>query len=67
LPPGLLPTTTPQAWWSPMEPQAAACLSCHDSDDAANHAYTNTAFFGESCSTCHGEGKVASVNKVHAH
>jgi hypothetical protein len=66
LPDGLLPTMTPQAWWSPMQPQAAACLSCHDSDDAAVHAYSNTVFFGESCSTCHGEGKVYSVDKVHA-
>ena len=63
---GVLPTITPQAWWSPMMPQAAACLSCHDGDDAAVHAYTNTAFFGESCSTCHGEGKAAAVDKVHA-
>ena len=45
---------------------AAACLSCHDDDDTAVHAYTNTAFFGESCSTCHGEGKDAAVDKVHA-
>ncbi|MGA9574645.1 MAG: hypothetical protein WBS20_11940, partial [Lysobacterales bacterium] len=67
LPAGLLPTITPQALWSPMEPEAAACLSCHDSDDAAIHAYTNTSFFGESCSVCHGEGRVAAVNKVHAH
>ena len=63
---GVLPTITPQAWWSPMMPQTAACLSCHDGDDAAAHAYSNTAFFGESCSTCHGEGKSASVDKVHA-
>ena len=66
LPAGLLPTLTPQEWWSPTQPQAAACLSCHDGDDAAVHAYTNTSFFGESCSTCHGEGKVAAVDKVHA-
>ena len=70
LPAGLLPTTTPQEWWSPMGPQAAACLSCHDGDDARAHAYTNTAFFddmfGESCGTCHGEGKSAAVDKVHA-
>jgi len=67
LPDGLLPTLTPQASWTPTQPQAAACLSCHDSDEAANHAWTNTTFFGESCVTCHGEGKVASVDKVHAH
>ena len=63
---GLLPTTTPQAWWSPMQPNTAACLSCHDDDDAAAHAYSNTVFFGESCGTCHGEGRVAAVDKVHA-
>ena len=66
LPAGLLETTTPQEWWDPMMPAASACLSCHDSDDAASHAYANTTFFGESCSTCHGEGKSASVDKVHA-
>ncbi len=64
---GALPTITNNAWWTPMAPQAAACLSCHDDDDSAAHAYSNTAFFGESCSTCHGEGKSASVDKVHAH
>jgi hypothetical protein len=64
---GLLPTMTPQAWWSPMAPNTAACLSCHDDDDAAVHAYSNTAFFGESCGTCHGEGRAAAVDKVHAH
>jgi hypothetical protein len=67
LPDGVLPTITESAWWSPTLPQAAACLSCHDGDDAAAHAYTNTSFFGESCGTCHGEGKFASVDRVHAH
>jgi hypothetical protein len=66
LPAGLLPTPTPQQWWSPMQPTTAACLSCHDGDDAAVHAYTNMSFFGESCATCHGEGKAYSVDKVHA-
>ena len=63
---GALPTITNNSWWTPTQPEAAACLSCHDGDDAAVHAYTNTAFFGESCSTCHGEGKEAAVDKVHA-
>jgi len=66
LPQGLLPTNTPQAFWDPTMPSAAACLSCHDSDSAAAHAYTNTTFFGESCATCHGENKEYSVDKVHA-
>lgn len=62
-----LSTNTPQAWWSPMMPNSAACLSCHDDDDSAAHAYSNTVLFGESCGTCHGEGRVAAVDKVHAH
>lgn len=66
LPAGLLPTTTPQFWWDPTQPTAAACLSCHDDDEAALHAATNTTMFGEACSTCHGEGKSFSVDKVHA-
>jgi OmcA/MtrC family decaheme c-type cytochrome len=63
---GLLPQITPNFWWDPIEPAAAACLSCHDGDDASAHAYSNTTFFGESCSTCHGVGKSSSVDKVHA-
>ena len=66
LPAGLLPTTTLHQWWDPMMPVASACLSCHDDDDSAAHAYSNTTFFGESCGTCHGEGKFAAVDKVHA-
>ena len=63
----LLPTITNNAWWTPMEPQSASCLSCHDDDGSAAHAYVNTADFGaEACATCHGEGKTYSVDKVHA-
>lgn len=61
-----LPTTTPRDWWTPTLPDSAACLSCHDGDDEAVHAYSNTVEFGESCSVCHGDGKSASVDKVHA-
>ena len=66
LPSGLLPTITLRTWWNPTMPEAAACLSCHDDDSSAAHAYANTTSFGESCSTCHGEGKTYSVDKVHA-
>jgi len=64
---GLLPTATPQ--WGlldPMLPTTASCISCHDTDSAASHAISNTSFFGESCGTCHGEGKSYSVDKLHA-
>jgi OmcA/MtrC family decaheme c-type cytochrome len=66
LPAGLLATPTPKNWWSPMQPIAAACLSCHDGDDAAAHAFSNATFFGEACGACHGEGMDYAVSKVHA-
>jgi OmcA/MtrC family decaheme c-type cytochrome len=66
LPKGVLATTTPRDWWTPTEPIAAACLSCHDDDSTTIHADANTTFFGESCSTCHGEGKDFAVSKAHA-
>ena len=66
LPSGLLDQLTPNFWWTEVGPASSACLSCHDSDDTAVHAFVNTSFFGESCATCHGEGKEASVDKVHA-
>ena len=54
-------------WHSGAHPvDEVACVSCHDSDDTLAHAYTNTTFFGESCSTCHGEGSDYDVEKVHA-
>lgn len=66
LPAGTLPTPTLRDWYSPMQPAAAACLSCHGTVDAAAHAYTNTAPFGESCASCHGADREFAVVKVHA-
>ncbi len=66
LPEGTLPTPTLRDWYSPMQPTAAACLSCHGSIGAAAHAYTNTAPFGESCASCHGADREFAVAKVHA-
>jgi hypothetical protein len=66
LPSGLLDTLRPNSLWGETPPASAACLSCHDSYETESHAYANTTFFGESCSTCHGDGKGFDVEKVHA-
>ena len=56
----------PSAYFSPMGPATAACLSCHVSVEAASHALLNTSSLGESCSVCHGSSSDFSVSKVHA-
>ncbi len=66
LPDAALDTVTPSDYWDPMQPASAACLSCHDSLDAAAHAEANTSGLGESCNLCHGTGSAFSVEKVHA-
>ena len=65
-PPGRLATVTQRDFYSPMQPTAAACLGCHDSQAAAAHAFVMTAPFGEACATCHGPDADFSVDKVHA-
>jgi OmcA/MtrC family decaheme c-type cytochrome len=67
LPEGAQEVITERSYYSPTQPVAAACLACHDSVDAAAHAYTQTAPFGESCGACHGEDREFSVVRVHAH
>jgi OmcA/MtrC family decaheme c-type cytochrome len=59
-------STTPRSYWDPMRPTAAACLSCHDSLEAAVHALVNTASIGESCAVCHKETADFSVSASHA-
>ena len=66
LPAGLIPTSTPRDFVPQWQPSAAACLSCHDTVDAAAHAYVNIAPFAEACAACHGEGADFAVSKVHA-
>jgi OmcA/MtrC family decaheme c-type cytochrome len=56
----------PQEWFTPMQPTAAACLGCHDTQAAAAHAYVNTAPFGEACASCHAPEDDFAVDKVHA-
>ena len=62
---GNVATIAPYEFYSPIPPTSAACLGCHDSIDAASHAYTNTAPMGETCEACHGAGKEFAADKVH--
>lgn len=66
LPEEALPTPTLRDWYTPMQPGAASCLSCHSSVHAAAHAYVNNAPFGEACASCHGAEREYSVVKSHA-
>lgn len=63
---GVLDTITPNEFFSPMPPTSTACLGCHDTRDAAAHAFLGIAPFGESCASCHGEAREFSVARVHA-
>jgi OmcA/MtrC family decaheme c-type cytochrome len=65
------PTITKRDYFSPQGAGTAACLGCHDTQDAAAHAFLNTTNFGgtataEACGVCHGSGKQWGVDKVHA-
>jgi OmcA/MtrC family decaheme c-type cytochrome len=64
------PVDNPRAFFNPMGNGTAACLGCHDSRDAAAHAFLNTATFAgspaEACASCHGPNSEWSVDKVHA-
>ncbi len=63
---GRLATTDLREYYSPMPPNSAACIGCHDTLDAAAHTWLNTAPFGESCAVCHGNGATFDVARVHA-
>jgi OmcA/MtrC family decaheme c-type cytochrome len=72
LPTGIASVPTLRDYFSPHGPGTAACLGCHDNQDAAAHAYLNSTTFpgaktpSEACATCHGTGKDWAVEKVHA-
>lgn len=64
------PVITKRDYFSPKGSGTAACLGCHDSKDAAAHAFLNTTTFNgqpaESCGVCHGKNATWSVDKSHA-
>lgn len=66
LPAGTANTQAPREFYSPLGPVASACLGCHDSKSAADHAVINTDLvFGESCAACHGKGRTFDVATMH--
>jgi OmcA/MtrC family decaheme c-type cytochrome len=49
-----------------MQPEAAACVGCHDSSSTVAHTIVMTTLGGlESCATCHGPGSELDVVVVH--
>jgi hypothetical protein len=46
-------------------PIRSACLSCHDTPFAKEHADAFTAGTLERCRECHTDGKVAAVKTAH--
>lgn len=63
---GIVATIEPNEFFSPIPPNSAACLGCHDTLGAAAHAFVNIAPFGEACSACHASDREFSVTRVHA-
>ncbi len=66
LPTGVEATLAPRSLINPLQPAAAACLSCRDTLDALVHATLQTSILGESCTVCHGPNREFSVDRVHA-
>jgi OmcA/MtrC family decaheme c-type cytochrome len=66
LPDVVQPTKMPRGFWDPYQPTSAACLGCHDSLEAAAHAYINTSPLGEACVVCHEEGADFAVTEEHS-
>ncbi len=64
--PGLLPTQDARQAIPVIQPEAAACTSCHSSIAAKSHALANTTSLGESCQACHSASSEFSVDRAHA-
>jgi OmcA/MtrC family decaheme c-type cytochrome len=63
---GVQPVIEEYEFFSPIPPNSAACLGCHDTVDAASHAFTNLSPFGEGCGACHAAEREFAVARVHA-
>ncbi len=63
---GVQPVVDENEFFSPIPPNSAACLGCHDTVDAASHAFTNLSPFGEGCGACHAAEREFAVARVHA-
>lgn len=63
---GILPTVAAREFFSPIPPNSAACLGCHDDVASAAHAFLQIAPFGEACGVCHSQDAEFSVTRVHA-
>ena len=66
LPTGLEASLSPRGLINPLQPTAAACLSCHTTRDALIHASLQTSVLGESCAVCHGPNRDFSIDRSHA-
>ena len=63
---GMLPVKDARQAIPVVQPETAACTSCHSSNYAKSHALANTTTIGESCATCHGPNGEFSVDRSHA-
>lgn len=64
--PGVASTSDLNEFFSPMPPNSAACIGCHDSLDAAAHAFVNISPIGEACASCHAADAEFATARVHA-
>ena len=63
---GVAETTALNEFFTPIPASSASCLGCHDTIDAAAHAFVNISPIGEACGSCHGPDNRYSAARVHA-
>ena len=80
MPPGRLPTTANEtsavlhapgsgdpkaAGAASVQPMTSACIACHDTPAAVQHASEFTVGTTERCVECHADGRIRAVSRVH--